>query len=293
MSLLKAQTVNKTFEVQKRTGFWKRENKNVRALTDFTLSIDEPMIIGLIGPNGAGKTTFIKHCLGLVEKTSGSLEVLGFDPYTGEPLSDENKKLYPNQNNWLGKLNRFLGGSYNKAPFLKQVGLVSGQKQNLDPNLSALDSLRLSGYLYDMLTDDIEERINYLVDKFAIREKLDVPVRQLSLGQRMKFEIISSVLHSPKFLFMDEPSLGLDFEAQGMMREMLLELHNTQGLTILLTSHYLPDITTLCSRVAVIEKGQKVFDGGVQELMQKADQDGYLKTLIVELNKQDKVGEIA
>ncbi len=293
MSLLNAKIINKTFLVQKRVGFWKRENKNVQALTDFNLSIDEPMIIGLIGPNGAGKTTFIKHCLGLVEKSSGSLEVLGFDPYTGEPLSDENKQLYPNQNNWLGKLNRLLGGSYNKAPFLKQVGLVSGQKQNLDPNLSALDSLRLSGYLYDMLTDDIEERINYLVDKFAIREKLDVPVRQLSLGQRMKFEIISSVLHSPKFLFMDEPSLGLDFEAQGMMREMLLELHNTQGLTILLTSHYLPDITTLCSRVAVIEKGQKVFDGGVHELMAKANEEGYLKTLIVELNKQDKVGEVA
>jgi ABC-2 type transport system ATP-binding protein len=285
MSLLIAKNVKKNFVVQKREGLLKTSNKTVHALVDFSLEIDKPMIIGLIGPNGAGKTTFIKHCLGLVEKSEGSLEVLGFDPYTGEPLSEENKLLYPNQNSWFQRLNRFLGGSFNKAPFLKQVGLVSGQKQNLDPNLSALDSLRLSGYLYDMTTDKIEERINYLVDKFKIVEKLDVPVRQLSLGQKMKFEIISSVLHSPKFLFMDEPSLGLDFEAQAMMREMLLELHQTQGLTILLTSHYLPDITTLCSRVAVIEKGQKVFDGTVSELIGKAGQGGYLGTLVEELNK--------
>jgi ABC-2 type transport system ATP-binding protein len=286
MTLLKATSINKSFVVQKSIGFLKKESKTVNALSGFSIEIEKPMILGLIGPNGAGKTTFIKHCLGLVEKTSGSLEVLGFDPYTGEPLSEQNKTLYPSQNNWLGKLNRMLGGSYNKSPFLKQVGLVSGQKQNLDPNLSALDSLRLSGYLYDMNTDQIEDKINYLVGKFDIREKIDVPVRQLSLGQRMKFEIISSVLHSPKFLFMDEPSLGLDFEAQSMMREMLLELHQKEALTILLTSHYLPDITTLCQRVAVIEKGQKVFDGSINDLMQKANENGYLKTLIEELNKQ-------
>ncbi len=172
----------------------------------------------------------------MVEKTSGELEVLGYNPYLRKP------------------------------DFLRQVGLVSGQKQNLDPNLSALESLRLSGYLYDMTTEQIENQINYFVDTFNIREKLDVPVRQLSsLGQRMKFEIISSVLHSPKFLFMDEPTLGLDFEAQTTMRSILLDLHKTQGLTILLTSHYLPDITTLCERLAVIEKGQKVFEGTIKD----------------------------
>jgi ABC-2 type transport system ATP-binding protein len=283
--LLKAQSVSKTFEYYKNLGMFKRERKTVESLVEFSLEINEPSIVGLVGPNGAGKTTFIKHCLGLVEKTSGWIEVLGFDPYTGQPISDENKAKYPNQDNWLGKLNRVFGGTYNKAPFLKQVGLVSGQKQTLDANLSAQESLRLSGYLYDMNTDEIESRIEYLVNRFDIKHKMDVPVRQLSLGQRMKFEIISSILHSPKFLFMDEPTLGLDFEAQTMMREMLLELHKDQGLTILLTSHYLPDITMLCSRVAVIEKGAKVFDGTVNELMAKANQEGYLKTLVEELNK--------
>ena len=110
------------------------------------------MIYGLVGPNGAGKTTFIKHCLGLVEKTSGEIEVLGFYPYQRKP------------------------------DFLRQVGLVSGQKQNLDPNLSAKESLVLSGYLYDMMEPEISNRIDYLVDLFDIRDKIDTPVRQLSLG---------------------------------------------------------------------------------------------------------------
>ena len=258
MTLLKSTNLSKTFTVYKRLGLFKRQKKEVEAITDFDLEINQPIIFGLVGPNGAGKTTFIKHCLGLVEKSAGEIEVLGYDPYLRKPA------------------------------FLKQVGLVSGQKQNLDPNLSALESLRLSGYLYDMMTAEIEERINFLVDKFEIREKLEVPVRQLSLGQRMKFEIISSVLHSPKFLFMDEPTLGLDFDAQNIMRSMLLELHRDQGLTILLTSHYLPDITLLCSRLAVIEKGKKVFEGSLSELMQESGRDGYLKTLITELQKEDK-----
>ena len=257
-ALLKSKQLSKTFTVYKRLGLFKREKKEVQAITDFSLNINEPMIFGLVGPNGAGKTTFIKHCLGLVEKTSGELEVLGYNPYLRKPA------------------------------FLKQAGLVSGQKQNLDPNLSALESLRLSGYLYDMTTPEIESRIQELVTKFEIMDKIDTPVRQLSLGQRMKFEIISSVLHSPNFLFMDEPTLGLDFDAQNIMRTMLLELHRTQGLTILLTSHYLPDITLLCSRLAVIEKGQKVFEGSVSELMRESGKEGYLHTLIEELNKEDK-----
>lgn len=288
--LLKAKLVSKAFTVFKRTGFFSREKKEVQALKDFTIEIESPIILGLVGPNGAGKTTFIKHCLGLVEKTSGEIEVLGYDPYTGEPKTEETISIQKSHENIFTGISRALGGGYDRADFLRQVGLVSGQKQNLDPNLSALESLRLSGYLYDMTTEAIEERINSLVDRFNIREKLDVPVRQLSLGQRMKFEIISSVLHSPRFLFMDEPTLGLDFEAQTTMREMLAELHKTQNLTILLTSHYLPDITTLCSRVVVIQEGQGVFDGTISELMNKSGSDGYLKTLIEELSKEEKKG---
>ncbi|GAB4146032.1 MAG: hypothetical protein OHK0017_06320 [Patescibacteria group bacterium] len=285
--LLKAKNLSKTFTVYKRTSFFGREKKEVQALTDFNLEINEPIILGLVGPNGAGKTTFIKHCLGLVDKSEGEIEVLGFDPYTGEAKTEEASRQQKQDQNILTPVWKVLGGGNNKAAFLRQVGLVSGQKQNLDPNLSALESLRLSGYLYDMTTNQIESRIKELVAKFNIEEKIDVPVRQLSLGQRMKFEIISSVLHSPKFLFMDEPTLGLDFEAQSTMRDMLRELHQTQKLTILLTSHYLPDITTLCSRVAVIDKGCKMFDGSLAELTKTEEKDGYLKTLVDELNKTD------
>ena len=260
MSLLKVKNLYKTFAVYKRTGFLSREKNEVQALTDFSLSIDKPIIYGLVGPNGAGKTTFIKHCLGLVEKTEGEVEVLGYYPYKRQPY------------------------------FLKKVGLVSGQKQNLDPNLSALESLKLSGYLYDMKGEKIHARINYLVDLFEIREKIDVPVRQLSLGQRMKFEIISSVLHEPDFLFMDEPTLGLDFDAQNIMRTLLKKLHNEDGLTILLTSHYMPDITLLCEKVAVIDKGKKAFDGTLENLTSSKQKDGYLKTLVEELNKEQQWG---
>lgn len=259
MSLLVAKNLSKTFHVYKRKGFFKREHSEVPALTDFSLTIDEPTIYGLVGPNGAGKTTFIKHCLGLVEKTSGEIEVLGYYPYKRKP------------------------------DFLRQVGLVSGQKQNLDPNLSAKDSLMLSGYLYDMTTPEIHQRMNYLVEIFGVSNKIEVPVRQLSLGQRMKFEIISSVLHSPKFLFMDEPTIGLDFDSQSTMHELLLRLHKEQRLTILLTSHYLPDITTLCSQVAVIEDGKKVYDGTLPHLMKQANEEGYLKSLVKELSKVEKV----
>lgn len=259
MALLQVHNLSKTFTVYKRTGFFKREKKEVKALTDFSLEIQEPTIYGLVGPNGAGKTTFIKHCLGLVEKTAGEVEVLGYYPYQRKP------------------------------DFLRQIGLVSGQKQNLDQNLSALDSLKLSGYLYDMQGPKIMERIDYLVDLFDIRDKIDVPVRQLSLGQRMKFEIISSVLHEPKFLFMDEPTLGLDFDAQRIMHKLLQDLHDREGLTILLTSHYMPDITTLCQRVAVIDKGQKMFDGTLDELTKSEQNNGYLKTLVEELNKDIRV----
>ena len=260
MSLLKAKNISKTFTVYKRTGFFTRDKKEVHSLIDFSLEIEKPMIYGLIGSNGAGKTTFIKHCLGLIEKTEGEIEVLGYYPYDRKPV------------------------------FLRQVGLVSGQKQNLDPNLSAKESLMLSGYLYDMMEPNITNRINYLVDLFDIGDKIDVPVRQLSLGQKMKFEIISSILHSPKFLFMDEPTLGLDFDAQNTMRNLLLKLHENDGLTILLTSHYMPDISILCHKVAVIDKGSKVFDGTFDELKKSSKNEGYLHTLVEELNKEQQWG---
>lgn len=258
--ILEAKEISKTFAIYKRKSLFKRERKEFQALKNFSLSIKNPIIYGLIGPNGAGKTTFIKHCLGLVEKTSGSISVLGFDPYT------------------------------KKKEFLKQIGFVSGQKQNLDHNLAAMDSLKYSGYMYDMMEPEISKKIYHLAEIFEVTNKLDVPVRQLSLGQRMKFEIISSVLHQPKFLFMDEPTIGLDFDAQRAMHSLLKKLHQEYNLTILLTSHYLPDITTLCERVAVIDQGEKVFDGELNELTQITQKDGYLKTLTEELQKEQQWG---
>lgn len=254
--LLYAENLSKTFVVYKRKGFFSYQKQEVQALLNFSLQIDRPTIYGLIGPNGAGKTTFIKHCLGLVEKTSGEIRILGFDPYQKQ------------------------------KEFLEQISLVSGQRSNLYQNLPARESLRLSGYLYNMRGPIIEARIDYLSRLFQIEDKLDTPVRQLSLGQKMKIEIISSVLHQPRFLFMDEPTLGLDFDAQKTIRHLLKNLHQKQKVCILLTSHYMPDILDLCQKVAVITAGQKIFDGSLQELLTGQHTEKYLQTLVNELHKQ-------
>jgi ABC-2 type transport system ATP-binding protein len=253
--LLRAENLSKTFEVYKRLALFKTEYQTVQALQNLSVTIEKPQILGVLGANGAGKTTFIKHCLGLVEQTSGSLEVLGFTPHKRQ------------------------------KEFLQQVGFVSGQKQNLDGVLSAYEGLTLSGFMYNMHKQAIKSRIEELTELFGMTEKLYVPIRQLSLGQRMKFEIISSILHTPKILFMDEPTLGLDFEAQSTMHTLLKHLYNQQGITIVLTSHYLNDITVLCDRVVIMDKGTNIYDGRLADLKKVEQENSYLKSLVNALDK--------
>jgi ABC-2 type transport system ATP-binding protein len=257
MSILKATKLSKTFTYNKRISFWKREKQFVHALKDFDIEIENPTIYGILGPNGAGKTTFIKHCLGLVEKTSGKIQVLGYNPHE------------------------------RKVNFLRQIGFISGQKKNLSEDLSGYDGLRLSGFLYGMRENDIENRIDEFVNLLNLKNKMHSPTRQLSLGQRMKFEIISSILHYPKLVFMDEPTIGLDFESQKTIRTILQKAHQEDGISIVLTSHYLPDITELCKKITVIESGQDAFTGTIRELRNKSKQPGYLSSLMEELEKQE------
>jgi len=255
MAILRATNLSKTIVNKTRTGFFKSETKEFSALTDFNLEILEPAIYGLVGPNGAGKTTFIKHCLGLTAKTSGELEVLGFDP------------------------------SKRKQDFLRQISLISGNNQSFESRLPPIELLKLYGALYCIDPKEAESRAIRLVELFQIEDKLNIPIEKLSLGQKMKFEIIARILPEPKLLFLDEPTLGLDFEAQNMLHTLLLELHKNEKITILLTSHYLPDITRLCSKFTVIEHGKNVFTGTVEELNQAKSSQGYLKALTEELNK--------
>lgn len=251
MAIIDAKNLFKTY-TQKNS-----QEEAFHVLQNFSLEITEPVIYGLVGPNGAGKTTFIKHCLGLIKQSSGYLSILNQNPFQS------------------------------RRQFLSQISLISGNNSVIEGKLSARELIKLQGALYGLEPKIVALESAELINRFGLQYKIDTPLDNLSLGQKMKFEIISKILHKPKLIFMDEPTLGLDFEAQNMMHELILELHKTEQVTILLTSHYMPDISRLCSRFTVIENGQNIFTGNFQDLNQELSSQGYLKSLIEELNKQD------
>ena len=232
---------------------YKKEIKH--SLRDFSLSITSPQIYGLVGPNGAGKTTFIKTCLGLIRASSGELKILDSDPYK------------------------------QSRNYLSQISSISGNNTTFEDRLSARELMRLQGALYGLSPQHTANKSDELVDLFDIKSIYDTPLQNLSLGQKMQFEIIFKILHEPKLIYMDEPTLGLDFDAQHTLHEIILKLHHEQQTTILLTSHYLPDIEKLCSKFTVIEDGTDIFAGSFEELKKKEKTKGYLSTLIKELNK--------
>ncbi len=209
------------------------------AVADFDLSVNEGEFIGLIGPNGAGKTTLVKMLTGIIAPSSGEIYVAGH---------------YPN------KL---------ENSFKQQYAVVMGQKSQLFLELSAADTFLLFKELYHIPEDEYQENLNYFVKLFSVSDLLDVPVRTLSLGERMKMELIVALLHNPKLLFLDEPTIGLDAIAQKQIRGFLKEVNETKGTTILLTSHYMEDIKSLCKRCVVINGGTKLYDGDTDQLFTK------------------------
>lgn len=209
------------------------------ALSNFDLTVNEGEFIGLIGPNGAGKTTLVKMLTGIIAKTSGEISVMGF---------------YPN------KL---------ENAFKKQYAVVMGQKSQLFFELTAGDTFLLFKELYGIPTEEYEKNLNYFVTLFGVKTLLNVQVRTLSLGERMKMELIVALLHNPKVLFLDEPTIGLDAVAQRQIRTFLKEVNETKGTTIILTSHYMEDIKSLCKRCVVVNHGEKIYDGDTDTLFQK------------------------
>lgn len=218
---------------------WKREYEEKVAVNQIDLSIDEGEFIGLIGPNGAGKTTLIKMLSGIIAPTEGSIDVLGY---------------YPNDL---------------KNEFKKQYAVVMGQKSQLFFELTVNDTLRLFKEIYEIPEEDFQRNRNYFVELFGVSELMDVQVRTLSLGERMKMELIVALLHSPKILFLDEPTIGLDAVASRQIRRFLKEINEKKGTTIILTSHYMEDIKALCKRTVVINHGIKIFDGKTEELFDR------------------------
>jgi ABC-2 type transport system ATP-binding protein len=209
------------------------------ALSNFNLEVKEGEFVGLIGPNGAGKTTLVKMLTGIIASTSGELAVLGY---------------YPN------KL---------ENAFKTQYAVVMGQKSQLFFELSSADTFLLFKELYGIPMEEYQKNLDYFVKLFEVEKLLNVQVRTLSLGERMKMELIVALLHNPKVLFLDEPTIGLDAVAQKQIRRFLKEVNETRGTTIILTSHYMEDIKSLCKRCVVVNSGEKIYDGSTDALFEK------------------------
>jgi ABC-2 type transport system ATP-binding protein len=238
---------------------FKRETKLRRALDDFAFSVDEGEFVGLMGPNGAGKTTLIKLLTGIIRPSSGEISVLGYEPARGD------------------------------AAFKKKFAVVMGQKSQLWWDLPASDSLLLNKAIYEIPERQYRDNVAYFTKLFEVERYLNVPVRKLSLGERMKFELIASLLHAPKLLFLDEPTIGLDAMAQRQIRAMLKAAGRERGVTLLLTSHYTEDLLELTPRCVVIRGGKKIYDGEINTLLQ---QYSVNHTITVKFATETKLPEL-
>ncbi len=218
-------------------GFFNRKYEEKVALQPTDLKIEGGQIIGLVGGNGAGKTTLLKVLCGLITPTSGEARVLGYDP------------------------------AKRQAAYLKQVSILLGQKNQLWWDLPPADSFELLTRIYDLDTADAKKRVLELADVLQCRDLLNTQLRRLSLGERMKMEIIGSLLHKPRVLFLDEPTIGLDIIAQTNIREFLADYVERERPTVILTSHYMDDISKLADRLLLISKGSIVYDGTVPGFM--------------------------
>jgi len=216
--------------------FVRRQTRDVVAVDDLSFTIQPGEMVGFLGANGAGKTTTLKMLCGLIHPSSGLVRVVGFEPRRRQ------------------------------RAFLQQITLVMGQKQQLIWDLPPLDSLRVNAAVYGLAEREAERRISELATMLELGEELTRPVRKLSLGQRMKAELLAALLHRPRVLFLDEPTLGLDVNAQARVRSFLAEYNRQSGATVLLTSHYMADITALCPRVLLIDGGRLLHDGPLEAL---------------------------
>ncbi|HBH46555.1 MAG: hypothetical protein A2445_01675 [Candidatus Jacksonbacteria bacterium RIFOXYC2_FULL_44_29] len=229
-----------------------------QAVQNINFSIDEGELVGFLGPNGAGKTTTLKMLSGIIHPTNGEAKVLGFTPWE------------------------------RKTSYLKQISLVMGQKAQLWWDLPGRESFLLTRAIYEIPDNEFNARLKKLSTLLKITKLLDVPVRQLSLGERMKMELINALLHNPRVLFLDEPTIGLDVVAQKIIRDFLKEFNHVLKTTILLTSHYMEDVEALCRRVIVINQGVIIYDGLLETLVKKYARYKILKlTFLKEIKKAD------
>lgn len=235
--------------------FFQRSYKTYTAVKNISFDIGEGELIGFIGPNGAGKTTTLKMLSGILYPTSGTIDIFGFTPF---------EKDYR---------------------FLKQIGFIMGQKNQLIWDLPPLDTFQVNKEVYEVPDDEYKKTLRDLVEMLECKSFIDQPVKTLSLGQRMRVEFIAALIHRPKILFLDEPTIGLDIFAQSTIRTFIKEYQEKYNATIILTSHYMQDVQSLANRVLLIDKGSLIFDGPLQTLIERHSQD---KTITITLTHQLK-----
>lgn len=223
-------------------GFWSRQHQDKIALHDVNLTIESGQIVGLVGANGAGKTTLLKILSGLIHPSSGTAHVMGFEPW---------KRDYQ---------------------YLRRISILLGQKNQLWWDITPRDSYALLSRIYDLDIDAARKRVTDLAKMLDCSHVLDIQLRRLSLGERMKMEIIGALLHEPEVLFLDEPTIGLDIVAQSTIREFLANYVRDRGPTVILTSHYMDDIAKLSNQLLLMSHGRIVYQGRVNDFIRKADQ---------------------
>jgi ABC-2 type transport system ATP-binding protein len=250
MPLIEVQGLSRTFTVRRKVARFRRSSRVVRAVQDLSFTVDRGEMVGYIGPNGAGKSTTIKMLTGILVPTTGSLSVAGVDP------------------------------SRDRVHLTRRIGVVFGQRTTLWWDLPLRDSFELLRRIYRIERDRYHANLAQFTEMLELGDLLDTPVRQLSLGQRMRGDIAAALLHDPEILYLDEPTIGLDVVSKGRMREFLREVNSDRGVTVLLTTHDLQDIEQLCSRVMVIDQGSLVFDGPLEALHRRG---GSTRTLVVDL----------
>jgi ABC-2 type transport system ATP-binding protein len=239
----------------------RREYKDVHAVAGVDFTIDPGSMVAFLGPNGAGKTTTLKMLSGLIYPTAGTARVLGYVPWE------------------------------RRDAFRRQFSLVMGQKNQLWWDLPAADSFQLHREIYSLAHDEFARTLGELTELFHVEQLTRQPVRELSLGERMKMELIAALLHRPKLLLLDEPTIGLDVVAQVTIQRCLKEYNATRGVTMLLTSHYMRDVEALCSRVLVINHGRLIYDGALSRIIEEFGSEKVVRLQFEGETAPDDIGK--